>query len=160
MGNLHAERKVIGVINPADNPYLHIIPDLNRERGEYRYIDSLMGAILQFGRFTYVQRDRIFVPHTRLDVNLLPRLITISPPPYIGKDLVDNAVYENKDRILSQITPAIKIIGVTHGSMWGLYPEEVIAGVLRKEGLSIPDAFPEIGGRKRIKTHAILLGEG
>jgi hypothetical protein len=85
MGNLHAERSIIGVINPPDNPYLHVVPKqfTDGQPTSYRYVDSLHGMVLMVGWADLSRGVSNFSPRVRIELPFLPDEINvrqITPP--------------------------------------------------------------------------------
>lgn len=156
MANRFAEREMPeGIINPRRQRYLHLVPVLDQQTGivTYEYIISLMGMSLEFGKF----KDDVFSAISDLNIGLLPPLDKIPPRSYRGERLVRRRMRKCEGQILERITPQVSAIALTHGSSWGLFPELELARRLRLKGFEVENYFPQIGGRKRIQTHAVIL---
>ncbi len=163
MSNRYAEREVVEIINPSSSPFLHIqkVPD---EKGnpQYVYLPSLEGLQIAVGILPRLQIDQ-FQQQASLKLPLLPPLpasvdLSHLPPTIYGRQLVQDVILSNQLPLLKTIQPNATALLCTHGSMWGQYPEDVIREILQSQGYKVQGgSFPEIGGRKRIVTHAILL---
>lgn len=163
MGNKHAERSVISVINPPDNPFLHIVPKAFADGKpiSYRYIDSLSGLVVMGGTADLTVGVRDFVPRVRIELPFLPGTVKFGQSqPIDGKKVVEETILGNVWEILRVAAPPINVLASSHGSMWGLYPEELIRRILAEKGFHPQTgSFPEVEGwgRKRIKVHGIQL---
>lgn len=163
MGNKHAEREVIDVINPPDNPFLHIVVReyVAGKPLSYRYVDSLSGLSVIGGTADLTRGIENFTPMVRIELPFLPIKMKLSQvQPIDGKKVVKEIILGNAREIIRAVIPPVNVLALSHGSMWGLYPEELIRQVLQEYGLnSRPGSFPEVigWGRKRIKVHGIEL---
>lgn len=163
MGNRNIER-FIPVINPPGvrqgSEFLHII----NLGGRHEYVAELTGLNIDSGhvpsrgnRFDFKR----FIRHRSVAVPLLPPIDQVPPLPIDTETQVTNVINERLDEILQMIEGNTNVLLCTHGSGFGLLPEQIIAIALRNAGHSIQSGFNDLSsfgiGRKRIKTHAILF---
>lgn len=144
------------IINPGNNPFKHIVPVGDR----YEYVAQLHGLELGIG-VAEKTRSGLWACDVKktLEIGLLPPIVEVPPPEIEAKGLVRKVIGENADLILSSILDGSNMIACAHGAAWGFLPEEQIASLLREKGFRVWDAFPRIGGRKRIQEHGVWFSK-
>lgn len=169
MGNRHNERE-IGFINPSEYPYrdIELISDMSGER-RYDYVPALSGMTVRVGYGELfiggrpnsgVSSFKHFIPHLELEVPLLPPIAKIPPPQFDGAVLVSLKLDNIFREVMDAFCTDTNVITLNHGVSWNLYPETYLKGLLISEGVKVGNCFPIVGGRrKRVQTHALILGE-
>ena len=118
MGNLHSERG-IGILNPPDQPYLHIVPSIPTKEGmpPYRYKDSLMGMDI-FVVSSLPKNDSVMVKDAylaKIPIALTPLLEEVPPKPIFVAEHIKMVIDRNMDMILENIPPNATGLILNHG---------------------------------------------
>lgn len=158
MGIRNSEIRSIPVINPPDNPFLHIENVLT---GEYQYIPKLSGMTYQAGVLEQTPKGPLFHKLSeKIEIPLLPPLETIPPSPIITEQLLDERIREHLEEIVYSIHDhkEANAFVLSHGRGYGLWPEQLISEKVEQTGIaSFEQEYIKVGGKNRIQAHAVLF---
>lgn len=160
MGIRNSEIRSIPIINPPDNPFLHIESLLSGD-GSYKYIPKLDGMTYHVGIFEHTAKGAQFHElSNKIEIPLLPPLETIPPDPIVTEKLLDLRIREHLEKIIYSIEdyPDANAFSLSHGRGYGLEPEHKIAQKVQNVGIAqVRGEIIKVGGRNRIQEHAVLF---
>lgn len=166
MGNRHIEAiRESRPINPSDSPFIDLLLfKLEGDVALYRYVPVWKNPVIWAygGDNAYPTGDSVTLPalpeYERIP--LAPDRLDIDP-----RVLMEATISLNLDKIIEVIIRAHQEgasgLACKHGTHWGLLPERMLSAVVSDiyPDIKNPDTgFPEVGGRKRDKTHLIPFG--
>ena len=152
------------VINPPENPFLHIFPGPDKK---YAYVTSvrsglevLLGNVSPERKAGPIQSED-FMPYCApIIVPLLPRLEEIPPPTIVGSSRLAEVMEElfTGRNFLRQLEKnrGVNSIKITYGSQWGLSPVKNITERLAQAGYE-NRGTAQVGRCHRITSNVMLI---
>ncbi len=161
MGNRHnLEVYTPHRIHHPKHPNVHFTV----EEGKPEYTPNLEGIELQFGKGKIRRsgHNGYLVDEYTTDQGfrfpLAPKINQENPEEFWTDEQTKKVIKEHSKVILALMKGGeTNVIIARHGRLWGLFPEQAIANLLREQGLEVPNVFPKVGGRNRVQEHAILI---